>query len=265
MYYYNPDKRTGRVVASIATLLYFLTLAVLFVLVRFTLPEEQEMGNGMLIDFGTVAEAGGASDPSVSEVDQQSASQPSSTPQPTEPQLTSDDEEAPEIAQQQKPTKVQQSQTQQPTTKPAEQSEPAPQRQVNKRALFSGRTQGSTSPSEGTSEGAGNQGEQGGSPEGSHEGMGQGSSGSFDLAGRGLIGTLPGADYPSNYSGKVVVEIEVDREGRVTKARYREKGSTTNAGVLRKAAEDAARKARFTPSETNDIQVGTITYVFKLK
>lgn len=265
MYYYNPDKRTGRVVASIATLLYFLTLAVLFVLVRFTLPEEQEMGNGMLIDFGTVAEAGGASDPSVSEVDQQSASQPSSAPQPTEPQLTSDDEEAPEIAQQQKPTKVQQSQTQQPTTKPAEQSEPAPQRQVNKRALFSGRTQGSTSPSEGTSEGAGNQGEQGGSPEGSHEGMGQGSSGSFDLAGRGLIGTLPGADYPSNYSGKVVVEIEVDREGRVTKARYREKGSTTNAGVLRKAAEDAARKARFTPSETNDIQVGTITYVFKLK
>lgn len=265
MYYYNPDKRTGRVVASIATLLYFLTLAVLFVLVRFTLPEEQEMGNGMLIDFGTVAEADGASDPSVSEVDQQSVSQPSSAPQPTEPQLTSDDEEAPEIAQQQKPTKVQQSQTQQPTTKPAEQSEPAPQRQVNKRALFSGRTQGSTSPSEGTSEGAGNQGEQGGSPEGSHEGMGQGSSGSFDLAGRGLIGTLPGADYPSNYSGKVVVEIEVDREGRVTKARYREKGSTTNAGVLRKAAEDAARKARFTPSETNDIQVGTITYVFKLK
>lgn len=265
MYYYNPDKRTGRVVASIATLLYFLTLAVLFVLVRFTLPEEQELGNGMLIDFGTVAEAGGASDPSVSEVDQQSASQPSSAPQPTEPQLTSDDEEAPEIAQQQKPTKVQQTQTQQSTTKPAEQSEPAPQRQVNKRALFSGRTQGSTSPSEGTSEGAGNQGEQGGSPEGSHEGMGQGSSGSFDLAGRGLIGTLPGADYPSNYSGKVVVEIEVDREGRVTKARYREKGSTTNAGVLRKAAEDAARKARFTPSETNDIQVGTITYVFKLK
>ncbi len=265
MYYYNPDKRTGRVVASIATLLYFLTLAVLFVLVRFTLPEEQEMGNGMLIDFGTVAEAGGASDPSVSEVDQQSASQPSSTPQPTDPQVTSDDEEAPEIAQQQKPTKVQQSQTQQPTTKPAEQTEQAPQRQVNKRALFSGRTQGSTSPSEGTSEGAGNQGEQGGSPEGSHEGMGQGSNGSFDLAGRGLIGTLPSADYPSNYSGKVVVEIEVDREGRVTKARYREKGSTTNAGVLRKAAEDAARKARFTPSETNDIQVGTITYVFKLK
>lgn len=264
MYYYNPDKRTGRVAASIATLLYFLTLAVLFVLVRFTLPEEQEIGNGMLIDFGTVAEAGGASDPAVSEVDK-SASQPSSAPQPTEPQLTSDDEEAPEIAQQQKPQKPQPTQTQQQAKKPTEQAEQAPPRQVNKRALFSGRTQGSTSTSEGASEGAGNQGEQGGSPEGSHDGMGQGSNGSFDLAGRGLIGKLPSADYPSNYSGKVVVEIEVDREGRVTKARYREKGSTTNAGVLRKAAEDAARKARFTPSETSDIQVGTITYVFKLK
>ena len=265
MYYYNPDKRTGRVAASIATLLYFLMLAALFLLVRFTLPAEQELGNGMLIDFGTVAEAGGETDPSVSEVDQKTVSQPTSAPQPVEPQLTSDDEEAPEIAQQQKKTKPQPTQTQQPTTKPAEQSEPAPQRQVNQRALFTGRTQGSTSPSEGMSEGAGNQGEPGGSPEGGHEGMGQGSSGSFDLAGRGLIGRLPGADYPSNYSGKVVVEITVDREGRVTKAVYREKGSTTNAGVLRKAAEEAALKARFTPSETNDIQVGTITYVFKLK
>ena len=265
MYYYNPDKRTGRVAASIATVLYFLTLAVLFVLVRFTLPEEQEMGNGMLIDFGTVAEAGGASDPSVSEVDQKSASQPSSTPQPVEPQLTSDDEEAPEIAQQQKKPKPQPTQTQQPTTKPAEQSEPAPQRQVNQRALFTGRTQGSTSTSEGTSEGTGNQGEQGGSPEGSHEGMGQGSSGSFDLAGRGLIGRLPSADYPSNYSGKVVVKIVVDREGRVTRANYQAAGSTTNVGVLVRAAEDAARKARFTTSETSDIQEGTITYVFKLK
>ena len=265
MYYYNPDKRTGRVAASIATLLYFLMLGVLFLLVRFTLPEEQELGNGMLIDFGTVAEAGGATDPSVSEVDQKSASQPTSAPQPVEPQLTSDDEEAPEVAQQQKKTKPQPTQTQQPTTKPAEQSEPAPQRQVNQRALFSGRTQGSTSPSEGTSEGTGNQGEPGGSPEGSHEGMGQGSSGSFDLAGRGLIGRLPSADYPSNYSGKVVVKIVVDREGRVTRASYQASGSTTNVGVLVRAAEDAARKARFTPSETNDIQEGTITYVFKLK
>ena len=154
MYYYNPDKRTGRVAASIATLLYFLTLAVLFVLVRFTLPEEQEYGNGMLIDFGTVAEAGGLSDPSVSEVDE-SASQPSSAPQPVDPQLTSDDEEAPEIAQQQKQQKPQPTQTQQPTKRPVEQTDQAPPRQVNKRALFSGSTQRSTSTSEGTSEGMG--------------------------------------------------------------------------------------------------------------
>lgn len=264
MYYYNPDKRTGRVAASVATVLYFLTLVVLFVLVNFTLPEEPEYGNGMLIDFGTTEHAGGTTDPSMSETDQ-SASQPSSAPQPTEPQLTSDDEEAPEIAQQQQVRRPQQTQTEQQTNRPTEQPEPAPQRQVNKRALFSGRTTGSSSTSEGTSEGAGNQGEQGGSPEGSHEGMGQGSNGIFDLSGRGLIGTLPRADYPSNYSGKVVVNITVDREGRVTVANYRASGSTTNAGVLVNAAVDAARKARFTPSETQDIQTGTITYIFKLK
>ena len=264
MYYYNPDKRTGRVAASIATLLYFLTLAVLFVLVRFTLPEEQEYGNVMLIDFGTVAEAGGLSDPSVSEVDE-SASQPSSAPQPVDPQLTSDDEEAPEIAQQQKQQKPQPTQTQQPTKRPAEQTEQAPPRQVNKRALFSGSTQRSTSTSEGTSEGVGNQGEQGGSPEGSHEGMGQGVDGDFDLAGRGLVGSLPEPNYPSNKEGKVVVKIVVDREGRVTSATAQSVGSTTTDGELRRVAEEAARKARFTPSATNDIQTGTITYRFKLR
>lgn len=264
MYYYNPDKRTGRVAASIATVLYFLSLAALMMLVKFTMPEEPEYGNGMLIDFGTVAEAGGAADPSLSEVDE-SASQPTSAPQPAEPQLTSEDEDAPEIAQQRKPTTVSQTPTQQQATKPTEQAEPAPPRQVNKRALFSGRTQGSTSTSEGTSEGTGNQGEQGGSAEGSHDGMGQGSNGSFDLAGRGLIGSLPKADYPSNYSGKVVVNITVNREGRVTRASYRAAGSTTNAGVLVSAAEKAALKARFTPSENQDIQTGTITYVFKLQ
>lgn len=265
MYYYNPDKRTGRVVASVATLLYFLTLAALFILVKFTMPDEPEYGNGMLIDFGTVAEAGGATDPSMSEVDEQSASQPSSAPQPTDPQLTSDDEEAPEIAQQQKNQKPQPTQTQQQTQKSATQTEPAPQRQVNQRALFSGRTQGSTSTSEGTSEGVGNQGETGGSPEGSHDGLGQGSNGTFDLAGRGSIGDIPSADYPSNYSGKVVVKITVDRNGKVTRAVHQPVGSTTNTGVLVNAAIKAAYKARFTPSETQDIQEGTITYVFKLK
>lgn len=265
MYYYNPDKRTGRVAASIATLLYFLTLAALFILVKFTMPDEPEYGNGMLIDFGTVAEAGGATDPSMNEVDEQSASQPSSAPQPTDPQLTSDDEEAPEIAQQPKNQKPQPSQTQQQTQKPATQTEPAPQRQVNQRALFSGRTQGSTSTSEGASEGAGNQGETGGSPEGSHDGLGQGSNGDFDLAGRGLIGSLPSANYPSNYSGKVLVMIWVDRNGKVTNAKHQPVGSTTNAVVLINAAIEAAYKARFTPSETQDIQQGTITYVFKLK
>lgn len=266
MYYYNPDKRTGRVAASIATLLYFLTLAVLFVLVRFTLPEEPEYGNGMLIDFGTVAEAGGAADPAASDVDESATSQPTSAPQPTEQQLTSDDEEAPEIAQQQKPTKPQQTTTQQtPTTKPAEKSDPARQRQVNQRAMFPGRTVGSSSTSEGNSEGTGNQGESGGSPDGSHEGMGQGDYGNFDLAGRGLIGSLPKPNYPSNKEGKVTVKIVVDREGRVTSATAQSVGSTTTDGELRRVAEEAARKARFTPSATQDIQTGTITYRFKLQ
>ncbi len=266
MYYYNPDKRSGRTTAGIATALYVVMWALLMLLVVFPAPEKLEYGNGLLIDFGNIAEAGGRVDPAASEIEQAAVSSPASASQPTEQLLTSDDEEAPVVEQQRKPQKPMTTASQQPASKPAEKTQPAPAREVNRRALFPGRTVGSNSASEGVSEGAGNQGDEGGSPAGSHEGMGSGNSSSgFELAGRSLVGSLPKPVYPADKSGKVVVRITVDKTGKVTSASYRSVGSTTNAGVLVDAALKAARQARFSPSETQDIQTGTITYVFKME
>lgn len=264
MYYYNPNKPTGRRAAWIATAVYVAIWGVLMFLVVFPAPEKPEFGNGMLIDFGMMEDAGGRDDTPANELDASTAS-PESTPQATEQMLTADDEEAP-VIEQQKREEASTTVSDQRTTRPAEQAQPAPERKVNPKAMFPGRTVGSTSTSEGQTEGQGNQGDETGSPAGSHEGIGHGNSSmGFDLAGRTLVGSLPRPVYSANESGKVVIQITVDAAGRVTSATYRAAGSTTNAGVLVNAAIKAARQARFSPSETQDIQTGTITYIFKFK
>lgn len=97
-------------------------------------------------------------------------------------------------------------------------------------------------------------------------GTGLGSKGDeYSLEGRYLIGSRPKPVYNVQESGRVVVRIVVDREGRVTHAEYRLEGSTTTSSALINAAIDAARKARFNsdPNATSS-QEGTIPYVFDL-
>lgn len=94
---------------------------------------------------------------------------------------------------------------------------------------------------------------------------GVGGYGTFDLNGRSLgPGGLPMPDYNVQDEGRVVVTITVSPEGRVIGTSINKRTNTVNA-VLRKAAEDAARKAQFNTVEGVNNQTGTITYYFKLK
>lgn len=87
----------------------------------------------------------------------------------------------------------------------------------------------------------------------------------FDLDGRAPIGELPKPDYKTNKQGRVVVEITVDRDGRVVKAAAQTRGSTTQDSELRRKAEEAARRARFNvKGEGALFQTGRIIYDFKL-
>ena len=83
------------------------------------------------------------------------------------------------------------------------------------------------------------------------------------LRGRGLVGNLPVPSYPGNASGKIVIRVAVDQQGRVTSAAYEPKGSTSSDAALIAAAIAAAKRARFTESRSF-VQGGTITYNFKL-
>ena len=88
----------------------------------------------------------------------------------------------------------------------------------------------------------------------------------FSLAGRSASGRWPLPEYRVQKEGRVVVEITVDRDGKVIRAAGGARGSTTADAQLIKAAEEAAKKARFNadPKAAN-LQVGTITYIFKLE
>ncbi len=119
------------------------------------------------------------------------------------------------------------------------------------------------STSQGNTGGEGNQG----SPEGSttSNGNGLGTGGSWSLAGRSLQGSLPKPNFNIQKEGIVVVEIAVDRSGKVISATPILRGSTTQDAELWKLAREAASKAHFNANPTAQAkQMGTITYNFVL-
>lgn len=84
---------------------------------------------------------------------------------------------------------------------------------------------------------------------------------SWSLAGRGLVGSLPSPNKNFNQEGTVVVNIQVDKQGRVILAQVGQ-GSTISDKATQQLAVDAAYKAVFTVGD-RDKAFGTITYHFK--
>ena len=94
---------------------------------------------------------------------------------------------------------------------------------------------------------------------------GNGGYGAFDLQGRELGKEgLPRPAYNTQDEGRVVVTIVVNPKGEVVGTQINKRTNTNNP-LLRKAALDAARKARFNSIDGIENQTGTIIYYFKLK
>lgn len=95
--------------------------------------------------------------------------------------------------------------------------------------------------------------------------VGIGVQGTFDLNGRSLSGEgLPRPINTVQAEGRVVVTITVNPAGEVIATSINLRTNTPDP-QLRKAAEDAARRAKFNVTDGVDNQTGTITYYFKLR
>jgi outer membrane biosynthesis protein TonB len=96
------------------------------------------------------------------------------------------------------------------------------------------------------------------------EGMSEG----FGKTGKGLqsrkIVFQPKIEDNTQKTGKVVVDICVNKSGKVVSANFTQKGSTTTDTYLIRLAESNARKYEFTESDIDE-QCGEIIIDFKLK
>ena len=94
---------------------------------------------------------------------------------------------------------------------------------------------------------------------------GVGGYGTFNLGGRSIgEGGLPRPAYNVQEEGRVVVSITVNPAGQVIATSINRQTNTVNA-TLRKAAEDAAKKARFNSVDGINNHTATITYYFNLR
>lgn len=199
-------------------------------------------------------------------------------PEPEEDLITQDVEDTPAIEEEdveekdeEKQEEVPSAESQVPNEEVVQEAEAEPEPQpeppkVNERALYKGN---SNTDGDGSNQGeTGEPGDQG-QPNGTidatnYEGSGGlGDEGvGYDLGGRGAK-HLPKPAYDSEEQGKVVVDIKVDRNGKVVSAIAGAKGTTISDLRLRRLAEEAALRSVFSPDPNAPVrQKGTITYNF---
>lgn len=251
-------------------------LHVLVVLLLFSLtlvrPEPQEEG-GVPVMLGETALAAGGADPyELTEVDV--VTQPESEmprPEVEDALITQTDEPSVQIKKEEpKKEQTEEEKAGQPEVREkteAEKREEAERAAAQAAASKIAGAFGKASQMEGKRTAESATGVQG-SPDGnSGDGKtsGIGGYGTFDLNGRSLgEGGLPVPVYNVQDEGRVVVTIVVNPAGKVVGTSINKRTNTVNP-ALRRAAEEAARKARFNAVDGVDNQSGTITYYFRLK
>ena len=148
-----------------------------------------------------------------------------------------------------------------PTPTPDPKPDPKPSDELSGALGSLGQSGGG--PSDGDGEGTGNEGVNDGEIDG--KGVIAGGDIGWALSGRGIIGKPTVTDNVTD-DGVVVLDIYVDRDGKVTRTKRNYTQSTTSNSYLFEISEKAAKKASFSvkpdaPAE----QKGQMTFRYKLK
>ena len=288
--------KISKIAGIIGTLLLHILLLLFLWWYNLSLPPQQEEG-GVPVMLGNTEMAQGDADPyTMTEVDvlpQPEAEVSEEVPASPEPEvkqpLITQHEESPVKVKKEKPKKEapkkkeekkvekkketpKEVKQEKPKERPKEKTEAEKRAEAEKAAAAAASSKIAGAFGKGTQMGNKGTGTTGsgleGSPTGnSSEGKsgGVGGYGTFDLNGRSLgSGGLPMPVYNVQDEGRVVVTITVNPAGQVISTSINKRTNTVNAS-LRKAAEEAARKARFNQVDGVNNQTGTITYYFKLK
>ena len=288
-------RKKGEYIGALGALLVHVAVIALLILVSFTVPQPDEDAGGVPVMLGNVDTASGFDDPSLVDVDimDEDAAAP---PAETEPQLPSEQDLLTQTEEETVTLKPKTEEPKKETVKPKEVVKPKepvkkPEKTEAEKAAEAKRLAEEKAERERKAaeeaarkrvSGAFGKGAQmtgnkgtaasGAGTEGSKEGnsstgakTGTGGYGTFDLGGRSLgTGSLPKPAYNVQEEGRVVVNITVNPAGQVVSTSISPQTNTVNS-ALRKAAEDAAKKARFNTIDGVNNQTGTITYYFNLR
>lgn len=248
----HRDRRTG----AIATLLFHILLAILFILfgLKQPVPIPEEVGVEMMMaDFGTAETGSGIVE---SETSEEVSEEPNPEPTPTETTTPVVEEEV--VTQEESEVAVPES-----TEEKEEETPKEPTLNSDLQNLLNNWNKPSGNESEGSTDGEGNEGVQDGNPEGMGT-MNLGDGISYSLGGRGH---MKGPDIIKEHTeeGKVVLNIYVGRNGKVIRTTPFLSGSTTTSQALFNLADKMAKSAVF-ESDANapPEQKGQMTFVFVL-
>ena len=145
--------------------------------------------------------------------------------------------------------------------------EPKPSEELSKALSKWKNKSDNKSSSDGITGGKGDQGDPSGSMDSKNYTGGAGGTG-FELRGLGGRGVVRKPDIRDNSQeeGKVVVDIVVDKYGKVVRADPGARGSTTTSSVLYKIAREAAMSMKFdTNPQAPEQQKGQIIFTFLVK
>ena len=254
----NKDKH--KLYGILATVAFHAIAVVLLFNLCFRTPLPLPGEAGVEVNLGMYAEA-------ISQQDDMTTSQQveettnqqveESTSEDVEEEILSEDENIPSIEEVEETEEVEEIVEEVVEEKPV----------VNQRALFQVNKKKQETPSEGNiDEVVGEQGSPNGLKEieryAGHGGSGDGPS--YDLGGRGAKSiSSPSKDISEEAT--IVVDIWVDKEGRVQRAEIG-KGTTTTNSDMRASALQAARNSVFVKDDkAADLQKGTITYNFIIR
>jgi hypothetical protein len=237
---------TGIILLFIAALCYFIVFA------PPALPEDGT--GGILVNYGTTDEGMGSDymnteEPSMAEKanntkpDKVTPTPPSEDKSEAESNdkdvVTQNNEDAPEVTPASK----------KPSTAVAkENTKETPNPKVNTNALYKGKTNNATGEGDGTTGTPGNQGKTTGS-----------------TLTNNYNGTGSGNDDDGRHTGRIVVELRVDKNGNVVYARAGARGTTIVDAALLQKCENAVRNARLnSPDSAPELQTGTVVFSFKV-
>lgn len=276
-------KKKGEYIGMLGALLVHVAIIALLILVSFTLPNNQDEG-GVPVMMGDVDASLGNYDPSTMvDVD---VLPPEDVPEVVEPQETVEQEmitqteeetvvikpkaeskkEKPEVVKKPEKTAAEKAaEAKKLAEEKAERERKAAAEAAAKRVSGAFGKGAQMDGSKGTANsGTGVEGSKDGNSSSGAK-TGTGGYGTFDLGGRSIgEGGLPRPVYNVQEEGRVVVSITVNPAGHVIATSINRQTNTVNT-ALRKAAEDAAKRARFNVVEGVNNQTGTITYYFNLR